>query len=92
MIIRLPWNFLRCSLKAYVPARGWGLSTKAPAIGRRANDVIRASELSLLPRKNSHVTSDPRELKKEKPILLVPLVRGAHIKQRSARPFSLSTK
>jgi hypothetical protein len=49
---------------------------RAPTVHRLAKDVLRASELPLLPRENSHVVADLKKIKKGKPMSPVLLVRG----------------
>ena len=49
---------------------------RAPTIHFKAKDLLRASQLSLLPRENIHVTADLKKLKKGKAMSPVLLVRG----------------
>jgi hypothetical protein len=48
----------------------------ATTVERKAKDLLRASELPLLPRDNPHVTADLRKIKKGKALSPVLLVRG----------------
>ena len=49
---------------------------RAPTVHRAAKDLLRASQLPLLPRENSHVVGDLKKIKKGKPMSPVLLVRG----------------
>jgi hypothetical protein len=49
---------------------------RAPTVHRKAKDLLRASELPLLPRDNSHVAGDLKKIKKGKAMSPVLLVRG----------------
>ena len=49
---------------------------RAPTIHFKAKDLLRASQLSLLPRENIHVTADLKKLNKGKAMSPVLLVRG----------------
>jgi hypothetical protein len=49
---------------------------RAPTVHYKAKDLLRASQLSLLPRENSHVTADLKKIKKGKSLSPVLLVRG----------------
>lgn len=49
---------------------------RAPTVHFKAKDLLRASQLPLLPRENSHVTADLKKIKKGKALSPVLLVRG----------------
>ena len=49
---------------------------RAPTVHRMAKDLLRASELPLLPRDNFHVAGDLKKIKKGKAMSPVLLVRG----------------
>ena len=49
---------------------------RAPTVHYKAKDLLRASQLFLLPRENSHVTADLKKIKKGKALSPVLLVRG----------------
>lgn len=49
---------------------------RAPTVDYKAKDLLRASQLVLLPRENSHVTADLKKIKKGKALSPVLLVRG----------------
>jgi hypothetical protein len=49
---------------------------RAPTVRHAAKDVLRASQLILLPRDNSHVMGDLRKIKKGNALSPVLLVRG----------------
>jgi hypothetical protein len=49
---------------------------RAPTEHRAAKDVLRASQLPLLPRENLHVVGDLRKIKKGKALSPVLLIRG----------------
>jgi hypothetical protein len=49
---------------------------RAPTVHYKAKDLLRASQLSLLPRENSHVTADLKKIKKGKALSPVLLLRG----------------
>jgi hypothetical protein len=49
---------------------------KAPTIDKKAKDLLRASQLPLLPRDNFHVAGDLKKIKKGKALSPVLLVRG----------------
>ena len=49
---------------------------RAPTVHFKAKDLLRASQLSLLPRENIHVSTDLKRIKKGKALSPVLLVRG----------------
>ena len=49
---------------------------RAPTVHYKAKDLLRASQLFLLPRENSHVAGDLKKIKKGKALSPVLLVRG----------------
>jgi hypothetical protein len=49
---------------------------RAPTVHFKAKDLLRASQLPLLPRENSHVAGDLKKIKKGKAMSPVLLVRG----------------
>ena len=49
---------------------------RAPTVHFKAKDLLRASQLILLPRENSHVSADLKKIKKGKALSPVLLVRG----------------
>ena len=49
---------------------------RAPTVHYKAKDLLRASQLFLLPRENSHVAADLKKIKKGKALSPVLLVRG----------------
>ncbi len=49
---------------------------RAPTVHFKAKDLLRASQLFLLPRENSHVASDLKKIKKGNALSPVLLVRG----------------
>ncbi|HEX4027318.1 MAG TPA: hypothetical protein VHX18_06825 [Rhizomicrobium sp.] len=49
---------------------------RASTVHYKAKDLLRASQLPLLPRENSHVTADLKKIKKGKALSPVLLVRG----------------
>lgn len=49
---------------------------RAPTVEFKAKDLLRASQLPLLPRENSHVAVDLKKIKKGKALSPVLLVRG----------------
>ncbi len=49
---------------------------RAPTVHRAAKDLLRASQLPLLPRENSHVVADLKKIRKGKALSPVLLVRG----------------
>ena len=49
---------------------------KAPLVHRKAKDLLRASELPLLPEDNKHVAADLRKVDEGEPLSPVLLVRG----------------
>ncbi len=49
---------------------------RAPTVDFKAKDLLRASQLFLLPRENSHVAADLKKIKKGKSLSPVLLVRG----------------
>ena len=49
---------------------------RASTVHYKAKDLLRASQLFLLPRENSHVTADLKKIKKGKALSPVLLVRG----------------
>lgn len=49
---------------------------RAPTVEFKAKDLLRASQLPLLPRENSHVAGDLKKIKKGKALSPVLLVRG----------------
>lgn len=53
---------------------------KAETVERQAKDLLRASDLPLLPRENPHVDDDLKKLHKGKPLSPILLVRGDMLK------------
>ena len=49
---------------------------KAPTVQYKAKDLLRASQLPLLPRENAHVSADLRKIKKDQKLSPVLLIRG----------------
>ena len=49
---------------------------RAPTVHFKAKDLLRASQLALLPRENIHVTADFKKIRKGKALSPVLLVRG----------------
>jgi len=49
---------------------------RSPTLDFKAKDLLRASQLPLLPRENSHVAGDLKKIKKGKALSPVLLVRG----------------
>jgi hypothetical protein len=49
---------------------------KAPIVHKKAKDLLRASQLALLPVDNPHVAADLKKIKKGKPLSPILAVRG----------------
>jgi hypothetical protein len=49
---------------------------KAPIVHKKAKDLLRASQLALLPVDNPHVAADLKKIKKGKPLSPILVVRG----------------
>lgn len=69
-------EYLSLVLEENVCRRVVSALRRAPTVHRKAKDLLRASELPILPRDNPHVAADLKKIKKRKPMSPVLLVRG----------------
>ena len=69
-------NYLTLVMDKAIARKVVAALKRAPTEHRAAKDVLRASQLPLLPRENLHVVGDLRKIKKGKALSPVLLIRG----------------